>query len=622
MAVSNVLVTYRNPNFATNANVNYLRGHVGDNLEIKITFETVASFAEIAFYSNFVKNSETTYPTSGAYTIPDSLFKSLSTNEVQSWRGVVGVLNPNNLKSWQEGDVTLVYVGAGGAGHQWRLDITTKLTPYILQSHLLFSGIPNVSQVDYLQGIESLKHIFKFECFTTLGDVVPADSSELTDLSSVLLNGSVGFYDEFLNGNAPNHEKESLTRTGQTFTGRIKNNVGAWAVTDKLILKSIRVPDAFDTAFTLDENHYYNELEALADGANVTDSLVTAYTATINGTDTTICDIVFTLDRRFYENRGDYILVLTCGTPSTNEADNKRTTVFLKPVNDVYAIDENLLSLGTIGLPFEQAVFQYHNDTDISESSDNIHGYVEDIITMYAKIRIPRGVSDRDFITLNNLQIKFKSDENSNLELRNFTAEDNTNQSYNRSYQLLATDYRNSITFENTLIEAANNDGALYASSLTTLTRVDSGSFITDGYVVGASLAITGDITHNSIIASVEALVITLVTPLDIQYLGAYWDVTFDAAINYFNTARTTLAYKEYNIKYPFTLRYEPLIGQDWSAQTNLELILTATITQSYANKFDSSSIQQDFTYTVDDFTVLDYDENNANDPTITGDNV
>ena len=277
---------------------------------------------------------------------------------------------------------------------------------------------------------------------------------------------------------------------------------------------------------------------------------------------------------------GDYIFTALCGVDVvSNENDKLNTNVFLG-VTPLIQRTDNLENIAEAPITFE-----YHNGSDLHT---NIVGYVEDYILASTELRLAKGVVFGDTVSIQSVNWKVQRN-NGDSFTPNYVTVDSilfsgaslntplTSFTQNRFDKL--NDNRQFASSSLTSEDTTNNLGGFYIEDSNTIKRFDGGDF--------TSIWSNGDVVNieDSLSTIIKTFTIVTVTASEIKTLPstftlgevkrAYSDLYFIsvAKSEYFvnNTLEGSLAYKTYNLTFPFMLRYEDAVS---FATTDFRLLL------------------------------------------------
>ena len=533
---------------------------VGARVRIEIDFDATLSFNYIRYFYNFLDNGSSIDSDSGG----TDDFSHPSTNDTQSFYGLLGVLSPNNTKTWRKdnSDFSEVVTVTDNGSNNYTISHDTIVTPLLIEAVNDDNTISSDNTI--YAGADSVKYIFGFDCFVNEIDVAPIESFDLGDLFDHQGDqlGNVGFFDEYLNGLDTKYDV-FFRDISSSSTIKLRKDVTINnAVFELVFLKNI---DTFDTSKTLLENYEY-----LSTNGN------TIFYENLTST-TTLNELEITLDLKtefFSEEMFCIVLISDDDFTSTEAHYIGHLSLSDSIQNDVIEVSNN------------EVKFKYYAD---STEYTELKGFVEDKIISKFDLRFYKGVTSLDTIDLVSSNLVFYNYDNevTRVELPLTDAVINNG-------LLTYDDERKEITA--TVTDETTNNYSLRVID-NTLVRYNGLSFVTDGFAVGDSVAVSGDIVDTKIVSDVSDSVITFETSFDDVYNNSFKNLLLDA-IDY--SLPSVLAKKTISYSVPFEALFSTFDSFKDVNTVKVECELLKT-------NFDDTTESINFEHVIDSF-FSDYD--------------
>ena len=121
---------------------------IGARVQIDIDFNTTSSFNYVRYFYNFLDNGNTIDSDSGG---ADD-FIHPSTNDMQSFTGVLGILSPNNTKTWRKdnSDFSESVTVTDNGSNNYTITHVTIVTPLLFARYQI---LKDCYQSQHQQGV-------------------------------------------------------------------------------------------------------------------------------------------------------------------------------------------------------------------------------------------------------------------------------------------------------------------------------------------------------------------------------------------------------------------------------------------------------------------------------------
>jgi len=261
------------------------------------------------------------------------------------------------------------------------------ILPFFLDGEI--SNIQNLIQPALFTSTNTLKYVFDAQFNTTLSNPNGTKSATVDNWL-----GSVGWYNESLNGNVNNYGVVSLVYTNQDtlqivpeINSQQKTKVefnlrsipNTFTVNTNVAVGIAILPDASDyqqNANTIDENFILDSAFTTVDLAFIDSSIITNYTAIFNSAASV--SVAFDVDyltaiEPLLENKNYVIFVSTCDETLTSQGTDRVTLKVDSQLYDYNPDVEDLIFIDTIN-HFPHNI----NDTVLLDGFDDYRGWIED----------------------------------------------------------------------------------------------------------------------------------------------------------------------------------------------------------------------------------------------------
>lgn len=287
-------------NLSNPVTTNFLKGNIGDIIEVKIELDFLGSFKSCDFYFGLQPNTYQIYNRTN-FIINQNAFRNLQTNAIQKLsipdiNAITQVVNVGANKSFDTTQNFEVSIGTGVYifTHRFRL-------PYYLNE-----GIASPFQNPFWSNSgQSLLYFFKIDTFDINGSLV--DTTDNVDLSSLFIKGDVGAFNERFSGSLPYYLLDSADAiTG--FTGntpvtkqvKIKSQKTSFDKDTKITAYLVTLPSTYNPNLTLNGNQDFDTVQVLADQIPVSSAKLTNVSAEVLASD--LIEVTYTLAPGIYEN--------------------------------------------------------------------------------------------------------------------------------------------------------------------------------------------------------------------------------------------------------------------------------------------------------------------------------
>jgi len=337
-------------------------------------------------------------------------------------RSLVAVaLNPaTGVNSWKEdfGSATVAFISTGTQLENYEqvfeINHYFSILPFYLDGEL--SNIQNLIQPALFTSTNTLKYVYDAQFNTTLSN---PNGTKAVLIDSWL--GSVGWYNESLNGNPNNYGVISLVYTNQD-TLAVVNEINSqqktkvefnlrtfgpsFTVNTQVSVGIAILPESLDyqqNANTIDENFLLDRAFTTVDLPFIDSSIITNYTAIFNGpaSVSVAFDVDYlTANEPLLENKNYVIWVSTCD-PTASSGNTDRVT--LKVDTQLYFYNPDVVDLIWIDdiLHFPHNV----NDSVDVDSFDDYKGWIEDGF----EIKVPFELNNDLGAKIQNLKVHFSA---------------------------------------------------------------------------------------------------------------------------------------------------------------------------------------------------------------------
>ena len=261
------------------------------------------------------------------------------------------------------------------------------ILPFFLDGEL--SNIQNLIQPALFTSTNTLKYVFDAQFNTTLSNPNGTKSATVDNWL-----GSVGWYNESLNGNVNNYGVVSLVYTNQDTLAvvpeinsqqktkvefNLRSIPNTFTVNTNVAVGIAILPDASDyqqNSKTIDENFILDSAFTTVDLAFIDSSIITNYTAIFNSAAS--ISVAFDVDyltaiEPLLENKNYVIFVSTCDETLTSQGTDRVTLKVDSQLYDYNPDVEDLIFIDEIN-HFPHNI----NDTVLLDGFDDYRGWVED----------------------------------------------------------------------------------------------------------------------------------------------------------------------------------------------------------------------------------------------------
>jgi hypothetical protein len=324
------------------------------------------------------------------------------------------------VNSWKEdfGSATVAFISTGTQLENYEqvfeINHYFSILPFYLDGEL--SNIQNLIQPALFTSTNTLKYVYDAQFNTTLSN---PNGTKAILIDSWL--GSVGWYNESLNGNPNNYGVISLVYTNQD-TLAVVNEINSqqktkvefnlrtfgpsFTVNTQVSVGIAILPESLDyqqNANTIDENFLLDRAFTTVDLPFIDSSIITNYTAIFNGpaSVSVAFDVDYlTANEPLLENKNYIIWVSTCD-PTASSGNTDRVT--LKVDSQLYFYNPDVVDLIWIDdiLHFPHNV----NDSVDVDSFDDYKGWIEDGF----EIKVPFELNNDLGAKIQNLKVHFSA---------------------------------------------------------------------------------------------------------------------------------------------------------------------------------------------------------------------
>ena len=332
----------------------------------------------------------------------------------------VDLIKAAGVNSWKEdfGSATVAYVSTGTQleNYEQVFEIIHyfSILPFYLDGELL--NIQNLVLPFLFQSTSTIKYVYEAQFNTTLSN---PNGTKTATIDSIL--GSVGWYNESLNGNINNYSVNSLVYTNQdTFLVeskinsqqktkvefKLRSNLATFTTNTNVIVGISILPESLDyqqNANTIDENFILDRAFTTVDLAFVDSSIITNYTAVFNNSAEILVD--FDVDylaaiEPLLENKNYIIFVSTCDESLNTESTDRVT---LKVDSQLYYYNTDRFDLMFID---GMRHFPHNVDeSNVADSFDDYKGFIEDGF----EIQVPFQLNNDLNAKIQNLKVHFSA---------------------------------------------------------------------------------------------------------------------------------------------------------------------------------------------------------------------
>tara|TARA_R110000787_G_scaffold23250_1_gene66749 strand:- start:1219 stop:3678 length:2460 start_codon:yes stop_codon:yes gene_type:complete len=349
----------------------------------------------------------------------------------------VALNSASGVESWKEDfdSATVAFIETGTQAENYaqvfEINHYFSILPFYLDGEL--SNIQNLIQPALFASINCLKYVYETQFNSTLSN---PNGTKTALIDSIL--GSVGWYDESLNGGINFYTVENLVYTNQDtllvvpeINSQQKTKVefdvlslsNAFKINTNIAVGIAILPESLNyqqNANTIDENFILDRSFTTVDLPFIDSSIITNYTAVLNNSG----EISVAFDVEYLaaiepslENKNYIIFVSTCDESATSD---KTDRVTLKVDSQLYLFNPDVSDLIFIdGMShFPHTV----DDTNEVDSFDDYKGWIEDGF----EIKVPFDLNNDLKATIQNLKVHFSAwnpstDDRFDLQSYNFT---------------------------------------------------------------------------------------------------------------------------------------------------------------------------------------------------------
>ena len=349
----------------------------------------------------------------------------------------VNLISANGVNSWKEDfdSATVAFISTGSKDENYEqvfeINHYFSILPFYLDGEL--SNIQNLIQPSLFASTNTLKYVYNAQFNTTLSNPNGTKSVLIDNL-----NGSVGWYNEGLNGGPNLYSIADLVYTNQdTFEivseinsqqkTKVEFNVlsstnGFTTNTDIAVGIAI-LPESLNyqqNANTIDENFILDRAFTRVDLSFIDSSIITNYTAVFNNSGE--ISVAFDVDylaaiEPTLENK-NYIIFASTG--DITQGAEKTDRVTLKVDSQLYFYNPDIVDLMWID---GMSHFPHNvDDTNIAGAFDNYAGWIEDGF----EIKVPFELNNDLAAKMQSLKVHFSAwnpstDDRFDLQSYNFT---------------------------------------------------------------------------------------------------------------------------------------------------------------------------------------------------------
>ena len=349
----------------------------------------------------------------------------------------VDLIKAAGVDSWKEdfGSATVAYVSTGTQLEDYEQVFEIihyfSILPFYLDGEIL--NIQNLINPFLFQSTGSLKYVYEAQFNTNLSN---PNGTKTATIDSII--GSVGWYNESLNGNINNYSVDSLTYTNQdTFIienqinsqqktkveFKLKSALGTFTANTNVVVGISMLPESLDyqqNSSTIDENFILDRAFTTVDIAPVSSSIITNYSAVKVGAFEILID--FDVDylaaiEPLLENKNYIIFVSTCDETLSSENTDRVT---LKVDSKLYYFNPDEEELMFI----DEITHFPHNidEINLADSFDDYKGWIEDGF----EIKVPFELNNDKNAKIQNLKVHFSAwnpstDDRFDLQSYNFS---------------------------------------------------------------------------------------------------------------------------------------------------------------------------------------------------------
>ena len=288
------------------------------------------------------------------------------------------------------------------------------ILPFFLDGEL--SNIQNLIQPALFTSTNTLKYVFDAQFNTTLSNPNGTKSATVDNWL-----GSVGWYNESLNGNVNNYGVVSLVYTNQDTLAvvseinsqqktkvefNLRSIPNTFTVNTNVAVGIAILPDASEyqqNSQTIDENFILDSAFTTVDLAFIDSSIITNYTAVFNSAAS--ISVAFDVDyltaiEPLLENKNYVIFVSTCDETLTSQGTDRVTLKVDSQLYDYNPDVEDLIFIDTIN-HFPHNI----NDTVLLDGFDDYRGWIEDGF----EIIVPFDLNNDLNAKIQNLKVHFSA---------------------------------------------------------------------------------------------------------------------------------------------------------------------------------------------------------------------
>jgi len=288
------------------------------------------------------------------------------------------------------------------------------ILPFFLDGEL--SNIQNLIQPALFTSTNTLKYVFDAQFNTTLSNPNGTKSATVDNWL-----GSVGWYNESLNGNVNNYGVVSLVYTNQDTLAvvseinsqqktkvefNLRSIPNTFTVNTNVAVGIAILPDASEyqqNSQTIDENFILDSAFTTVDLAFIDSSIITNYTAVFNSAAS--ISVAFDVDyltaiEPLLENKNYVIFVSTCDETLTSQGTDRVTLKVDSQLYDYNPDVEDLIFIDTIN-HFPHNI----NDTVLLDGFDDYRGWIEDGF----EIVVPFDLNNDLNAKIQNLKVHFSA---------------------------------------------------------------------------------------------------------------------------------------------------------------------------------------------------------------------
>lgn len=354
---------------------NFPTGNLGNVLETVIEFTAADIFTSLSFNWGWIKNSEPIYRIPNSFQIQADIFTSIYDGTPQGFVGNVGVLQAVAPLSWVTGEAELISLG----GNDYRL-IHTHTIPKLPQPDDL--NVFEYIVPEELKGAESIKYPFEINLTEDITDPNPSETTRIYDLANFIQNGSIGTFGQVYKTGLNYYNLVDfnwLTPSAKLNNGiqseaecTISSSI-ALSPTSELTLTIMEVTDSFNNNENLLTNTSYDRVKVNIDGVVASGSILKSVDAALTNPN----EVILTFEVEQASMQNTYVVWAEINDDNIT-ANNHNVILTIDEVQT--AADDSVVVFDTRdGTVYDEFIFNYHWNDDITEGFNQIKSFVEDV---------------------------------------------------------------------------------------------------------------------------------------------------------------------------------------------------------------------------------------------------